>query len=107
MRIFSLPPDSIGVGGRDDGKRFIEREVDDLAWGFLGSEFTGLTYAAWPVERRIDAYLIHHGMTSVLHNGDQYDALLQQVLAHVGEALRTGILRKTRWPTAAPQSLTL
>ena len=37
-----------------------EQELDAIAWQFLGSEFTGELYANWPIDRRVNAYLMHH-----------------------------------------------
>jgi len=39
-----------------------ERDLDAIAWKFLGSEFTGQIYANWAIDRRVDAYLAHHGL---------------------------------------------
>ena len=77
-----------------------ERQRDSLAWDFLRSEFTGLIYADWPVDRRLEAYLTHLGMSPVVNNGDAFDAVLQQVLAKIGPALRAGILTTTTWVTS-------
>ena len=63
-------------------------ELDLIAWWFLRSEFTGQIYADWPIDRRIDAYLLHHGLTELLNDGSAYDALLECVMANVGPALR-------------------
>ena len=37
-------------------------KLDAIAWKFLGSEFAGQTHADWPIERRLDGYLLHHGL---------------------------------------------
>src|SRR5262245_24039773 len=76
-----------------------ERELEALAWGFLGSEFAGLVYADWTVERRIDAYLVRHGMGHVANNGDAYQAVLQCVFANIRPARRRGVLPDTTWLT--------
>lgn len=67
-------------------------ELDTIAWNFLGSEFTGQVYAGWPMDRRVDAYLRHHGLIEVVHDGGTYDALLVRVMANVGRALRNGVI---------------
>jgi hypothetical protein len=41
-------------------------QLDSIAWKFLRSEFTGQIYADRPIDRRIDAYLLHHGLTELL-----------------------------------------
>jgi hypothetical protein len=69
-----------------------ERELDAIAWKFLGSEFTEPNYASWTIERRVDAYLTHHGLMDVVNDGAAYDALLERVMANVGAALRQGVL---------------
>lgn len=76
-----------------------ESELEAIAWRFLGSEFAGLIYADWPIDRRAEAYLAHHAMTHVVNDGDGYDAVLQHVLTNIGPALRNGVLTNTRWLT--------
>lgn len=77
-----------------------ECELDSIAWQFLGSAFTGLSYADWPVDRRIDAYLTRLGMNHILNDGDAYNAVLQHIMANIGPALRAGVLTKTTWVTS-------
>lgn len=67
-------------------------EQDAIAWDFLGSEFAERNYAIWPIDRRIDAYLRHHGLDNVLNDGAAYDALLQRVMANIGSAMRRGLI---------------
>jgi hypothetical protein len=67
-------------------------ELDIIAWRFLRSEFTGQIYADWPIDRRLDAYLLHHGPTELINDGSAYNALLQCVMANIGPALRNGVL---------------
>lgn len=55
-------------------------QLDSIAWKFLRSEFTGQIYADRPIDRRIDAYLLHHGLTELLNDGSAYDALLECVM---------------------------
>jgi hypothetical protein len=80
-----------------------ERELEALAWAFLGSEFVGLVYADWTVERRIDAYLARQGMAHVVNNGDNYQAVLERVFATIGAARRSGMLPETTWLTVRRQ----
>jgi hypothetical protein len=73
----------------------LDRASDTLgtiAWDFLGSEFTGQIYASWPIDRRLDAYLLHHGRTDLANDGSAFNALLERVMANVGVAVRTGVL---------------
>ena len=74
------------------GEEITEEELDVVAWRFLRSEFTGQIYADWPIDRRIDAYLLHHGPTELINDGSSYNALLERVMANIGPALRNGVL---------------
>ncbi len=78
----------VATGGADEAVG----ELDVLAVGFLGSEFAEPTYAGWPIERRLDAYLRQiRRLTKVdHHNGSVFEALLDRVMAHIGRARRAG-----------------
>jgi hypothetical protein len=67
-------------------------ELDMIAWRFLRSEFTEPTYSDWPIDRRVDAFLLHHGPIELMNDGSAYSALLEQIMANVGPALRNGTL---------------
>ena len=67
-------------------------ELDTLAWRFLRSEFASQTYADWSLDRRLDAYLLHHGPSEVLVDGSAYSTLLERVMANIGPARRNGVL---------------
>lgn len=69
-----------------------ERDLEAIAWKFLGSEFTGRIYSNWAIDQRVDAYLAHHGLRDVIDDAATYDALLERVMANVGPALRRGVL---------------
>jgi hypothetical protein len=73
-----------------------EQELDAIAWQFLGSEFTGELYANWPIDRRVNAYLMHHRLMHVANDGAACDALLHRVMANIGRALRHGVLTRGR-----------
>ena len=49
-----------------------KQELDAIAWRFLGSEFTAQSYANWPIDRRVDAYLLHHGLVEFVNDGAAY-----------------------------------
>ncbi|KUI09172.1 hypothetical protein AU190_20480 [Mycolicibacterium acapulense] len=69
-----------------------EESRDTIVWGFFRSEFAGPIYVDWPIDRRLDGYLLHHGPAELLIDGSAYDELLEQVMANIGLAQRKGIL---------------
>ena len=75
-----------------DRVEFTRQELDAIAWRFLGSEFAGPMYADWPIDRRVDAYVQHHGLTDIFNDGSACRALLERVMANIGPALRNGVL---------------
>jgi uncharacterized protein YqjF (DUF2071 family) len=72
------------------------QQLDQIAWRFLRSEFTEQVYANWPIDRRIDTYLLHHGLNDIINDGSTYNALLDHVMARIGPALRNGVLAQQR-----------
>lgn len=74
----------------------MDDELDSIAWEFLESEFTGPTYAIWPIERRLEAYLLHRGLGTLADDGTVCGALLDRVMANIGPALQRGILDPPR-----------
>ena len=97
-------PDQPSAMSPSGGQHLTEPDLDAIAWRFFASEFAGLSYAGWPVERRVDAYLTRHGMRRLVNDGDAYDAVLKHVLTNVGPALRSGVLANTTWLTAQRHS---
>lgn len=75
-----------------DHVELTKRKLDAIAWQFLGSEFTRQIYADWAIERRVDAYLRHHGLIHIVNDGVAYNALLERVMANIGRARRDGLL---------------
>jgi len=69
-------------------------ELDELAWKFLGSEFTQDIYADWPLDRRLDAYLRHHQLAGIIDDGAVYSGLLDRVMTNMAAARRGGILSR-------------
>jgi hypothetical protein len=70
-----------------------EAELDAMAWGFLGSPYASNQFAQWPIDRRLHAYLQHHGQSSVADDGTMCAALLDRVMANITSALDSGTLR--------------
>jgi hypothetical protein len=66
--------------------------LDAIAWKFLASEFAGQIHADWPIDRRLNAYLLHHGPAALLRDGSAYDDLLNRVMSNIGPAVRSGVL---------------
>jgi hypothetical protein len=75
-----------------DDVELTRRDIDAIAWEFLRSEFARQIYADWSIDRRIDTYLRHHGLTDIVNDGSAYNALLERVMANIGPALRNGVL---------------
>lgn len=67
-------------------------QLDDIAWRFLRSEFSSPIYADWPIDRRLNAYLLHQGPRRILGSGSAFEALLERVMANIAEAIRLGVL---------------
>lgn len=67
-------------------------QLETIAWQFLRSEFTGQIYADWPIDRRIDAFLLHHGKSELRNDGSACNALMERVMANIGAALPAGVL---------------
>ena len=63
-----------------------------VAWNFLESDYTGPIYKGWPIERRVEAFLDRKGPRALLDDGSAYEALIEQVMANIGRALRKGVL---------------
>lgn len=75
-----------------DGNAMTGSRLDAIAWEFLASEFAGQIYADWPIDRRLNAYLLHHGPAALLTDGSTYDDLLNRVMSNIGPAVRSGVL---------------
>ena len=80
------------AGHKEFSRGFSRQELETLAWEFLGSEFTTEVYVDWPIDRCMDAYLLHHGLTDMINDGAAYDALLDRVMANIAPAIRVGLL---------------
>jgi hypothetical protein len=67
-------------------------DLNAVAWRFLRSEFASQIYSDWPIDQRLDAYLLHHEPSEILRDGSSYSVLLDLVMANIGPALRNGVL---------------
>lgn len=67
------------------------RQLDNVAWQFLRSEFTDEIYAKWDIEARLDAFLLYRGFRRLHDDGVAYRALLERVEANLPAAARLGI----------------
>ncbi len=66
--------------------------LDECALAFLHSEFAGELYMDFPIERRLEVYLRHQGMTGLADSGEGFDALLERVMVNFTKARRDGLL---------------
>lgn len=69
-------------------------QFDRHALEFLASEFADDRYQGWPIERRLEAYLRHQGLSGLADAGGQFETLLQRVMMNFAKARRTGLLGK-------------
>jgi hypothetical protein len=68
-------------------------ELDELAWKFLGSEFSQDIYADWPLDRdSTPIFGTHHQLGRIVNDGAVYSGLLDRVMTNIGAAHRGGIL---------------
>src|SRR5450755_2832127 len=69
-----------------DPRSSTDSDVDVLAWQFLNSAFADNTYADWPLDRRLDGFLLRRGLVRIVEDGDAYDLIFNRVMAHIGAA---------------------
>ncbi len=74
------------------GDRFAAAALDDIAWGFLCSEYSEHTHWDAPLDRRLDSYLRHRGLEQVVNDGSAYSAVLDRVMANFKRARNSGVL---------------
>lgn len=55
-------------------------DVDVLASEFLSSEYASRAYAGWSLDRRLDGFLLRHGLTRIWLDGDSCNRLLDRVM---------------------------
>jgi hypothetical protein len=68
-------------------------ELDTLAWGFLGSPYASNRFTEWPIDRRLQAYLVHHGLGDIADDGTVSAAILDRAMANIARALDRGMLK--------------
>jgi hypothetical protein len=71
-----------------------DSDVDALAWQFMNSAYADDTYADWPLDRRLDCFLRHRGLSRIAEDGDAYGLVLNRVMAYIGAVSRP--VRKAR-----------
>lgn len=68
----------------------LESELDAMAWEFLGSQYAESRFANWPIDRRLNAYLLHRGLTNIADDGTLCAALLDHVMVNIASARDKG-----------------
>lgn len=71
-----------------DSPLLTDSDVDALAWQFMNSAYAGDTYADWPLDRRLDGFLRHRGLSRIAEDGDAYSLVLDRVMACIGVVSR-------------------
>lgn len=61
--------------------RASEAEVRTLAAEFVNSGYRGAEFADWPIERRLDRFLRHRGVTRHA-DGDMCRLILERLMTH-------------------------
>jgi hypothetical protein len=72
----------------DDPVVLTDSDVDALAWQFTNSAYAGHTYAAWPLDRRLEGFLSHRGLFSIAEDGDAFGYVLDRVMACIASSDR-------------------
>jgi hypothetical protein len=67
-----------------------DSDVDALVWQFINSTYAADTYAGWPLDRRLEGFLLRRGLSSIAEDGDAYRLVLNRVMAYIGLSDRTG-----------------
>ncbi len=67
------------------------RQLDNVAWQFLRSEFSDEIYAKWDIEGRLDAFLLHRGFRKLHDDAAAYRALRERVMANLPAAALLGL----------------
>ena len=54
----------------------------------MNSGYRGQEYANWPIERRLDGYLRHRGLSRHANDGDVCNVIIDRVMARVSGTAR-------------------
>ena len=65
-----------------------DSDVDALAWQFMNSAYADDTYADWSLDRRLDGFLRHRGLSRIAEDGDAYSLVLNRVMTYIGAVSR-------------------
>ena len=71
-----------------DPRLLTDSDVDALAWQFMNSAYADDTYAAWPLDRRLDGFLRQRGVSRIAEDGDAYSLVLNRVMTYIGAVSR-------------------
>lgn len=63
-----------------------DQDVDAIAWQFLNSDYATETYMGWSLDRRIEGFLRHCGLTRIADDGDGYNLVLERVMSYISAA---------------------
>ncbi|MGV7828385.1 hypothetical protein PJM51_20400 [Mycobacterium kansasii] len=68
-----------------------DSDLDALAVQFLNSPYADRNkYSEWPLDRRIEGFLLRRGLVRLAEDGDAYGLILDRVMAYLGAAHRRG-----------------
>ena len=76
-----------------DSALFSNSDLDVLASQFLDSAYADKTYADWPLDRRLDGFLVRRGLVDIAEDGDACYLVLDRVMMHVGMASHSGVVQ--------------
>lgn len=66
-----------------------DSDLDALAVQFLNSPYADRNkYSEWPLDRRIEGFLLRRGLVRLAEDGDAYGLILDHVMAYLGAARR-------------------
>ena len=79
-----------------------DTDVDGLARQFLDSAYGSDQYANWPLDRRLEGFLQHRGLSHLADNGDLFTIICDRVMTNIScqrlHGVGNGAARA--WPSA-------